>query len=334
MRENKKISFIIPCYNTTDAILHVIDEITESMETHKGYTYEIILVNDASPNTEVRDRLVDLVDSRKEEIILVDLAKNSGQPNAILAGMRYGTGDLFMTADDDGQTPMSFVPEFIKEIENGKDVVCAKYIKRPQKSIVRKMGTGVNNIMAKALIKRPQGIEMSTIFMSKKYVIDELIKYDQPYAYISGLLLRITHNIGNVEVEQREREIGTTGYSVKKLIRLWVNGATSFSVRPLRIADAVGIIVAIIGFFMAITVSIRKLIYVDYQPGWSSLISVMLILAGVMFLILGVMGEYIGRIYLVLNKTPQSVVKSVYIKSLSERTDIKQGDDKDVFKKD
>ena len=332
MREKKKITFIIPCYNTTDAIFHVVDEITESMNKLEGYAYEIVLVNDASPNATARERLVGLVESRKEELTLVELAKNSGQPNAILAGMHYGNGDLFMTSDDDGQTPMSYILDFLNEIDSGKDVVCAKYVKRPQKSIIRKIGTEINNVMAKALIERPQGIEMSTIFMAKKYVIDELIKYDQPYAYISGLLLRITHNIGNVEVEQREREIGTTGYSIRKLMRLWVNGATSFSVKPLRIADAVGVVVALIGFIMAISVMIRKMIIVDYQPGWSSTISVILILGGVLFLILGIMGEYIGRIYLVINKTPQSVVKAVYKRPSLDKANIESEKEKDVYK--
>lgn len=315
---NQKISFIIPCYNTTDTIFHVVDEIKYSMEKCKSYTYEIILVNDASPNIEVRDRLTKLIDTREEQIMLVDLAKNSGQPNAIMTGMHYGDGDLFMTADDDGQTPMLFIHKFIEEIETGKDVVCAKYTKRPQKSIIRRMGTNINNIMAKSLIKRPQGIEMTTIFMARRFVVEEMIKYDQPFAYLSGLLLRITHNIGNVEVEQRERELGTTGYSIRKLVRLWINGATSFSVKPLRIADGVGMITAFIGFILAVTIVIKKIMYTDFQAGWSSLISVILILSGMLFLILGVMGEYIGRIYMVLNKTPQSVVRSVYFKPSSE----------------
>lgn len=314
MMKSKKISFVIPCYNTTEAIDNVISEISQSMASLQGYEYEIILVNDGSPNQKTLPRLIEVTNRRPEHILLVDLAKNSGQPNAILAGMRCGSGDLFMTADDDGQTPMNYIPEFIKGIEEGKDVVCARYISRPQKSVIRRMGTIVNNKMAETLIPRPEGIEMSTIFMAKRFVVDELIKYDQPFAYISGLILRITQNVGNVAVEQRQRQSGGSGYTLVKLLRLWSNGATAFSITPLRIADGAGIMVALIGFLMALVTIVQKLLFVNYQAGWSSIVSILLILFGINLLVLGIMGEYIGRIYISVNKTPQAVVRTVYIR--------------------
>lgn len=312
--ERKKISFVIPCYNTTEAIESVISEISQSMTTLQEYEYEIILVNDGSPDRRTLPYLKEVISRRKEKILLVDLAKNSGQPNAILTGMRFGNGDLFMTADDDGQTSMNYIPEFIKGIEEGKDVVCARYTSRPQKSVIRRMGTIVNNKMAKALIPRPEGIEMTTIFMAKRFVVDELIKYDQPFAYISGLILRITQNIGNVAVEQRQRQSGGSGYTLVKLIRLWANGATAFSIKPLRIADGVGVSVALIGFLMALVTIVQKLLFVNYQAGWSSIVSILLILFGINLLVLGIMGEYIGRIYISVNKAPQAVVRTVYMR--------------------
>lgn len=317
--ERKKISFVIPCYNTTEAIESVISEISQSMTSLQEYEYEIILVNDGSPDRRTLPYLKEVTSRRKEKILLVDLAKNSGQPNAILTGMRFGNGDLFMTADDDGQTSMNYIPEFIKGIEEGKDVVCARYTSRPQKSVIRRMGTIVNNKMAKALIPRPEGIEMTTIFMAKRFVVDELIKYDQPFAYISGLILRITQNIGNVAVEQRQRQSGGSGYTLVKLIRLWANGATAFSIKPLRIADGVGVSVALIGFLMALVTIVQKLLFVNYQAGWSSIVSILLILFGINLLVLGIMGEYIGRIYISVNKAPQSVVRCLYIGNGGEK---------------
>lgn len=309
----EKITFVIPCYNTTESIRDVISEISRSMEQLEGYTYEIILVNDGSPNAKTIPLLQSIVNSNPEHVILVDLAKNSGQPNAILAGMRYGTGDLFMTADDDGQTPMNYVSEFVDEIKSGKDVVCARYTSRPQKSLIRRFGTMANNKMAHMLIPRPEGIEVSTIFMAKRFVVDEMIKYDQPFAYISGLILRITQNVGNVMIEQRVRSAGESGYTISKLLRLWANGATAFSIKPLRIADGIGVSVAFVGFIMAIVTIIRKLMFVDYQAGWSSIVSILLILFGINLLVLGIVGEYVGRIYISVNKTPQAVVRTVYI---------------------
>ena len=147
--------------------------------------YEIILVSDASP-----DNVWAEIEKLSQEYPIVkgyELAKNSGQPNAILAGMRCASGDLVMTADDDGQTPMNCIPQFIDEIQKGYDVACAKYTHRPKTALYRRMGSAINEKMAEYLIPRPKGIEMSTIFMAKKFVVDEMIKYDQPFAYISVL---------------------------------------------------------------------------------------------------------------------------------------------------
>ena len=312
--ENQKISFVIPCYNTTYAIRSVLEEIAVSMEKlkKKGYSYEVILVNDSSPNPGTLSLLKEVVDKSSADITLVNLAMNVGQPNAILAGCRVATGDYIMTSDDDGQTPMDQVEQFVAAMEKGYDVVCAKYTKRTQKSVVRKLGSKLNNMMSSMLIRRPEGVEMTTIFLAKRFVVDEITKYDQPYAYLSGLILRTTQNIANVEIEQRKRIEGTSGYSFKKLLRLWLNGATAFSIVPLRIADGIGVGVALAGFVMAVVTVIRKILFVDYQPGWSSIISVLLILFGINLLVLGMIGDFIGRIYLSINKTPQSVVREIY----------------------
>lgn len=310
----KMISFVIPCYNTTTAIYKVLNEISDTMKLlqKKGYTYEVILVNDASPDCNTLPLLKEIVENSNCNMTLVDLAQNTGQPNAILAGCRLAVGEYVMTSDDDGQTPMDKLNEFVNKIEDGYDVVCARYSSRPNKSLMRKIGTKVNEKMSKILIKRPYGIELSTIFLARRFVIDEIIKYDQPYAYLSGLILRVTQKVANVNVKQRPRLEGTSGYTIKKLILLWLNGATAFSIIPLRVADGVGVIVAIMGFLMAIYTVIRKLLFVDFQPGWSSIIAIMLILFGVNLLVLGMVGEYVGRIYLSINKTPQSVIRSVH----------------------
>lgn len=306
-----KISFVIPCYNTGDIIFHIVDEIEKQKQKKLFDEYEIIMVNDASPDEESLERLKKVVSERKC-IKLIDLAKNSGQPSAILAGCRYATGDYIMTSDDDGQTRLDLVEKFLEKISEGYDVVCAKYTSRVQKSLIRRIGSAVNRKMADVLIPRPKGVYISTIFLAKKFVINEIIKYNQPYAYISGLILRVTQNIGNVEMEQRARSQGESGYTLKKLLSLWLNGFTAFSIKPLRIADLIGCIFAIGGFILALFTVIRKILYVDVYVGWSSLIAVILVTSGVIMLVLGLIGEYIGRIYMCINGTPQSIVRKVY----------------------
>lgn len=306
-----KISFIIPCYNTNRAIWNVLDEIDAAMKNRVLDLYEIIMVNDCSPDLETLNILMQVVEKRKD-VILIDLSKNSGQPNAILAGCRYSTGDYVMTSDDDGQTQIEKLDKFIEKIESGYDVVCANYTSRDQKSLFRKIGSYINNKMAQWLIKRPKGIYMSTVFMSKKYVVDKMLEYEQPYAYISGLILRITQNVGNVEMEQRGRQEGESGYTFGKLLSLWLNGFTAFSIKPLRVADLIGGIVALLGFVLAILTVIKKMLDNNVQVGWSSLISVILITNGIHLILLGIVGEYVGRTYMCINGTPQYVVKKVY----------------------
>lgn len=307
-----KISFVIPCYNTGEVINEIINEIKVAVEKELMLQYEIILVNDCSPKKGTIDILRNAV-NRNEHIILLDLAKNVGQPNAILAGCRMATGDFIMTSDDDGQTSLDKIGEFLSKLNDGYDVVCARYTARTQKSLMRRIGSMINRQMSKTLIPRPEGIYLSTIFMAKKYVVDEIIKYDQPYSYLSGLILRVTQNIGNVDMEQKDRQEGESGYTFRKLISLWLNGFTAFSIKPLRIVDFIGMAFAIGGFLLALVTIIRKLCFVDFAAGWSSTISILLVVSGLILVALGIMGEYIGRIYMCVNKTPQSVVKDVYI---------------------
>lgn len=306
-----KISFIIPCYNTTNVINKILTDIEKAMSRRVEDEYEVILVNDASPNQNTLKILKDVVKERKH-IILLNLAKNSGQPNAILAGCRYASGDYIMTSDDDGQTQLDKLDEFMQKIHEGFDVVCAKYTNRIQPSVFRRIGSGINRMMSNILIERPKDVYISTIFLAKRFVIDEIVKYDQPYGYLGGLILRVTQNIGNIEMEQRARDSGKSGYTFKKLLGLWLNGFTAFSIRPLRIADLMGFVFSLCGFIVALITIIRKLVLVDVSVGWSSLISVVLISAGLNLLVLGLVGEYIGRIYMCINKTPQSVVREIY----------------------
>lgn len=318
-----KISFVIPCYNTTEVVSKILDEIEFEMERQTGYNYEVILVNDASPNPNTLTLLRRIVDKRKN-VMMVDLAKNSGQPNAILAGCRYASGDYIMTSDDDGQTQLDMLNMFIEKMDEGYDVVCAKYTTRAQSSVFRRVGSYINKKMSSMLIDKPKDIYMSTIFLAKRFVIDEMIKYDQPYAYLSGLILRVTQNVGNVEIEQRARRQGKSGYTLKKLIGLWLNGFTAFSIKPLRLAVLIGFTFSVFGFLLATITIIRKLVLVNISVGWSSLISVILIASGLNLLVLGLVGEYIGRIYMCINKTPQYVVKEVYRSSETNKKDDKK----------
>ena len=311
-----KISFVIPCYNSAKNIEGVLDEIKEAMAQRKDVDYEVILVNDCSKDDTAR--IIKKLAKQDGHITAINLAKNSGQANALLAGFNYVSGDFIMTSDDDGQTPVGRVFDFLDEINKGYDVVCARYTERNRRSKFRQLGSYVNLKMSEWLIEKPKDASMSIFFMARRYIIDEMIKYQQPYPYIAGLILRTTQNIGNLDMEQRERNSGQSGYTLSKLLKLWLNGFTAFSIKPLRVAAGLGTGLGIAGLVLAIVTIIRKIVVVDIQVGWSSLIAVNLIIGGIILIFMGLIGEYIGRIYMCINNTPQYVIKEI----------VKQPDDK------
>lgn len=301
-----KISFVIPCYHSEKTIENVVNRIDLTMKNMLDYCYEIILVNDCSKDNtkEVIFRLAD-----RKDIVAIDLAKNSGQHAAMLAGMNEASGDYIVTLDDDGQTPIENLKQMMDKLNEGYDVVSARYIKRDSRSAFRKFGSKVALLTSRWLIERPKDVSVSVFLLLKRFVVEEVVKYKEPFPYIAGLILRTTHNIGNVDMSQQKREHGSSGYNIKKLLNLWLNGFTAFSIKPLRIATFMGILIATIGFIGVIVVIINRMINSNVLVGWSSVIIVNLMLGGLLLFVLGIIGEYIGRIYLSINMTPQYVVK-------------------------
>lgn len=303
------ISFVIPCYCSEKNLEGVIDEIHQAMKKRHGFEYEIILVNDNSKDNTIG--LIEKIVKDDKRVIGIDFAKNFGQPSALMAGFRMAKGNYIMTSDDDGQTPVERVWDFYDKMQDGYDVVCAKYTERAQKSSFRRMGTKLNEFMMRYMLDKPKEVGLASFFMAKRFVIDEIIKYENPYPYIAGLLLRATNKIGNVEMEQRERKAGQSGYTMKKLVNLWVNGFTAFSLKPLRVATALGFTSAVVGFLTLIYILIRKLLVPSIQAGYTSQIGVILLMSGIILCVLGIIGEYVGRIYMCINNNPQYVIRNV-----------------------
>lgn len=302
-----KISYVIPCYNSAKTISGVIEGIKKKMAQMVGFEYEIILVNDASSDRTFQE----IQKLCKEDLRIrgISFSKNFGQHAAIMAGFRLMTGDLAVCLDDDGQTPADEVDKLIAGILEGYDVVYAKYDEKKH-SFFRNLGSRLNMRMAESMLGKPKELYLSSYFAVKKFVVEEMVKYENPYPYVIGLVLRTTKNIGNVVVTHRERAQGRSGYSFRKLVALWVNGFTSFSVKPLRLATIFGAVISMTGFFFAVWIVVKKFINPNVPVGWSSTVAVILVIGGVILLELGMIGEYIGRIYICMNHSPQYVIKA------------------------
>ncbi|MCQ2543065.1 MAG: glycosyltransferase family 2 protein [Lachnospiraceae bacterium] len=302
-----KVSFVIPCYRSANTIAGVVDEIKNTMATI-GHEYEIVLVNDSSPD-DTFSVIRELVKAN-ENVTGIDLAKNFGQHCALMAGMRQTSGDVVVCLDDDGQTPADEVGKLLNKLDEGFDVCYASYGKK-QHSGFRNFGSKINELMTRVMLGKPKELYVSSYFAVKRFVVDDMLRYEQSYAYVIGLVLRATKNVTNVEVKHRARTEGTSGYTLKKLFALWFNGFTAFSIKPLRIATFIGCMCAGTGFLYGIYTIIKKLVLVDVQAGFSALMSVLVFVGGMIMLMLGLIGEYVGRIYICMNNSPQYVIREI-----------------------
>lgn len=304
----EKLSFVIPCYGSETTIEIVVNEIRETLKQRPEYDYEIILVNDCSPDRVwPRIRALALADSH---ITGIDLAKNFGQHAALMAGYRHCTGDLIISLDDDGQTPACELFTLVDKMKEGWDVVYASYAHKMHSGF-RNFGTWMNERMTESLIGKPKGLRVTSYFIMRRFIADEILRYENAYPYIEGLIFRATRNIANVPVTHHERMVGESGYTFSKLLALWFNGFTAFSVKPLRIATFCGSACACIGFLYGIYVVIRKLVDSSIEMGWSSIIASIFFLGGLILIMLGMIGEYIGRIYISINNAPQYTIRQV-----------------------
>lgn len=305
----KRISFIIPCYRSEKTLPVVIQEIVEKCSSmQKKYCYEIILVNDGSPDDTYKT--IKKMCESYPNVKGIDLSRNFGQHAAIMAGLHIAEGEYIVCLDDDGQTPANEVDKLLEKLEMGYDAVYAKY-EHKQHSGFRNWGSRINERMLRIMLDKPKDLYVSSYFAVRRFVADEMIHYQNAYPYVIGLVLRVTQNITNVLVEHRNRSEGKSGYTLKKLLSLWFNGFTAFSVKPLRIATFLGGLYAVLGFLYGIYTIVKKLCNPEVPVGFSSLMAVLLFFGGIVMIMLGLTGEYIGRIYISMNNSPQYVIKEI-----------------------
>ena len=304
-----KLSFVIPCYGSEQTIEFVINEIDETMSQKPEHDYEIICVNDCSPDNVLA--VLKHIVTTHSKLIIADLTRNMGKHAAVMAGYSLVSGDIIINLDDDGQCPVPMLWELIAPLDNGYDISMAKYPEKKQ-SRFKNFGSRVNAAMAQYILSKPKGLAMENFCAVKSFIIAEILNYRNPYPYLEGLFIRTTNRIANVNMEQRDRFAGNGNYTFFKSVKLWLNGFTAFSVKPLRVASVLGVVIAIIGFIAGLVIIIRKLfITPDMQLGYPSLIVTFLFIGGIIMAMLGMLGEYVGRIYISINNAPQYVIREI-----------------------
>ena len=303
-------SIIIPCYNSSKTIRKVVELTMQEMERQKRTPYEFVLVDDFSPDGGATVKELEALADEYACVKVVELAKNSCQHNAVMAGLNYACGDALIAMDDDMQTHPSQLPVLFEEFDKGYDIVYGYY---PQKkhSLFRNFGSYVNYLSVRILIGKPKDMKTSSFWIIRRFIRDYVIEYKSQYTHLQGLFLRTTRNISSVPVKHFEREVGTSNYTLKKLIGLWSN-IMGYSIVPLRLATYCGYIFSLLGIFGAAFTVIRKLIVPSMAIGWPSMMAAICFFSGVNLLFLGLIGEYLGRMFLGMSRYPQFVVRKIY----------------------
>lgn len=304
-----KLSIVIPVYNSETTIGPLTDKLVEALS--KDYDLEIVLVNDNSKDNSEKVCVM-LYQKHKPIVKFYSLSKNVGEHNAVMAGLNQVTGDYVVIMDDDFQNPIS---EVIKLVEYGKennfDVVYT-YYDRKQHNFFRNLGSKFNDKVANIMLNKPKDLYLSSFKLINKFILKEIIKYDMPFPYIDGLILRTTSSIGKIKVQHSARSQGQSGYTFKKLLSLWLNMFTNFSILPLRLSIIVGFVFAIFGLILGIITVIEKLSDPTLPMGFATIAVAVFVFAGIQLMSLGIIGEYIGRIKLSQNKSPQFTIKKRY----------------------
>ncbi|MGE5310794.1 MAG: glycosyltransferase, partial [Nitrospirota bacterium] len=235
--------------------------------------------------------------------------KNVGEHNAVMAGLNQCSGDFVVIMDDDFQNPISEVMKLLNfGLDHDYDVVYAWY-RNKRHALWRNLGSWFNDRVANVMLRKPRGLYLSSFKLLNRFLVKEIIKYDLPFSYIDGLILRTTEKIGRLQVEHGAREIGKSGYTLRKLIRLWMNMFVNFSILPLRMATLLGIIFSLIGLGIGVWTVIEKLSNPNLPVGYAALTVIVSIFAGIQLMAVGINGEYVGRIFLSLNRSPQYTIR-------------------------
>lgn len=302
------LSIVVPVYNGAASVGELVQAL-EALDIPGGH--EIVLVNDGSPDNS-RDVCVELVKTAKIPVTLVDHARNYGEHNAVMTGLRHARGKWVINMDDDLQNPPSEIVRLLNYAQENKYEVVYTYYDEKQHAGWRNLGSQFTNWCATQLLDKPKDLYLSSFRCMSAFLVERILDYHGPFPYIDGLILQVTRDIGRLKVQHLPRAIGRSNYTIRRLVRLWLNMFVNFSVMPLRLATVAGMVLAGIGLLGVIAVFVEALIRRDTPPGWGSLMAAVLFLSGMQLMILGIFGEYLGRIYLTLNRKPQAIVRKIF----------------------
>ena len=304
------ISIVIPCYYSEKTIHKVVDMVTEEFKKNDGYECEFVLVNDGSTDGTFNE--IRKLSEEYDNVVGVNLMRNFGQHNALMAALQYTNGDYILGMDDDMQTHPSQLEIILSALDDDRDVVYGYYPDKKHSGF-RRFGSWFTHMSVRILLGKPKDMKTSSFLAMKKYVKDSIVKYPAHFTQMQGLILRTvsTDRIASVPIKHFARAYGESGYTLKKLLGLWSNIA-GFSIVPLQLSKRMGVFVSICGFLGLLVLLFRKVVSKTKIIGWTSTMMTIIFFSGIILLTLGVVGEYVGRMFLTMGNYPQYVVREIY----------------------
>ncbi|MEH7358475.1 glycosyltransferase family 2 protein [Priestia megaterium] len=304
-----KYSIVVPVYNEEEVIHETYRRLTEVMRSTKE-AYELLFVNDGS-----RDRTAEIIKEYSEQdpaVVLLDFARNFGHQIAITAGMDYARGEAVVVIDADLQDPPELILEMIEKWKQGFDVVYAKRTKRKGETYFKKQTAATFYRFLRAMTDIDIPLDTGDFRLLDRKVCNQMNSIQEKNRFVRGLVSWVGFKQIAVEYERDERLAGESKYPLKKMLKLSMDGITSFSYKPLKLASYAGVTLSGVGFIYLLVVLYLKLFTDSTITGWSSLIVIQLFFSGIILIILGMIGEYIGRIYDETKNRPLYIVREKY----------------------
>jgi undecaprenyl-phosphate 4-deoxy-4-formamido-L-arabinose transferase len=302
-----RVSVVIPVYRSAETLQRVVERLSRVLDDIDGI-YEIVFVDDGSSDSSW-ELLQALQRQRPEVITAVQLMRNFGQHNALMCGFRHARGQYIITMDDDLQNPPEEIPNLLSVIRNGAHDLVYGVPEKKQHAVGRNVGSRMVNTFFRTVFRT--NATVTSFRVIRRELLDAILAYNLNFTYIDGLLAWNTQRVGEVTVEHCPRKSGRSGYSITKLLTLALNLFTNFSLIPLQIASAIGLIASIGGLVVAAYYLIQAMLSNIAVPGYASIIVAVMVLGGLQLLALGVIGEYVGRLHLNVNRKPQYTVRNL-----------------------
>lgn len=299
----KEISVVVPVYKSHECVAELVRQVSDAL---KNFDWELVMVNDCSPDTSWQEILK--ASEKESRVLGINLRKNGGQDLAILAGLNSASGKWVVIMDDDLQHSPYDIPKLYNEAQKGFDVVYADFKQKKQK-LWKNLGSALNGKVSELALGKPKGIYLSPFKIINGDVVKEMCKLNNLFPYIDGLIFQITKNITQINIEHHKREYGKSNFTLIKSIQVFLRMMLGFSVLPLDLASYTGFFSALLGLVLAVYYFVKFMMGLEPLTGWTSLIVVILILGGLILLALGIIGRYLGQMYLTINNSPKYIIK-------------------------